>query len=74
MKEAGCEHPPTATAGPGLPAITTHRQQQVLIADRVLVEDALEGRAYIYCPVTLGPLDPVPAPRCANNGNVAKER
>jgi hypothetical protein len=41
----------------------SQRQPGVVINGRVLNEAQRAGRACVYCPVTFGPLDPVPAVR-----------
>jgi hypothetical protein len=63
------------------------RERRIVIAGHVLNADQRAGRACIYCPVTFGPLDPVPAAagvegvmflaahrRCIDNSRVGSER
>ena len=40
--------------------MTSRRQPRVVINGRVLNNEQRAGRACIYCPVTFGPLDPLP--------------
>jgi len=63
------------------------RERRIIITGQVLNADQRAGRACIYCPVTVGALDPVPAPagvegvmflaahrRCVDTNKVARER
>jgi hypothetical protein len=63
------------------------RERRVVIAGQTLNTDQRAGRACIYCPVTVGALDPVPAPagvegvmflaahrRCVDANKIARER
>jgi hypothetical protein len=65
----------------------SRRQPRVVINGRVLNNEQRAGRACIYCPVTFGPLDPVPTVtgaegvmflaahrRCIDNSRVGSTR
>jgi hypothetical protein len=62
-------------------------RERNVIAGQVLNADQRAGQACIYCPVTFGPLDPVPVAagtegvmflaahrRCVDTGEVGRER